>query len=209
MGEVKIDGVVLPHSLSAPALRAARKAIEQARIGTNTVMEQLRESIESGDATAQKKIFAGLSTNKDVLLTCAIAANKSLKPVKRQSLESCLKTADSLSFAEPLSEDVPVYPKPKSGGRVRMIHDHGLHHRTGQKLVQLCLSPFFKPRSFQYTFEGVHAAVAEVKSRLLMGYVYVGRYDVKAFYDSFDHRKLSSQLPVPKSLVDHVAVGDT
>ena len=207
MGEIKIDGAVFPHSMSVPALKAARKAIEQARISTKAIMEQLRESVDSRDATAQKEILAGLSTNKDVLLTCAIAANKTLRPKKRQSLESCLEAANILSFEKPLSEIVPVYPKPKSGGGVRMIHDHGLHHRTGQNLVQRCLSPFFKPRSFQYTFRGVHAAVFEVRMRLRMGYVCIGRYDIKSFYGSFDHRELSFALPVPKSLVDHVAVG--
>jgi hypothetical protein len=35
-----------------------------------------------------------------------------------------------------------------------------------------------------------------------MGYVYIGRYDIKAFYGSFDPDELSSELPVPKSLVD-------
>jgi len=207
MGEVKIDGAVFPHSMSASALKAARKTIEQARISTKSLMEKLQKSIASRDAIAQKGILAALPSNKDILLTCAVAANKTLKPKKRQPLESCLEVANSLSFDKPLSEIVPVYPKPKSGGGVRMIHDHGLHHRTGQKLVQLFLSPFFKPRSFQYTYKGVHAAVSEVRKRLQMGYVYIGRYDIKSFYGSFHDRKLSSTLPVPQGLVDYVAVG--
>lgn len=207
MGEIKIDGAVFPHSMSPAALKAARKTIHQARIGSRAIMGQLRKSIESGDIIAQKEILAALPSNEDLLLTCAIVANKTLKPKKRQPLEVCLDTANVLSFEKPLSEIVPVYPKLKSKGGVRMIHDHGLHHRTGQDLLRRCLSPFFKPRSFQYTFRGVHAAVFEVRMRLRMGYDYIGRYNIKSFYDSFDPDELSSELPAPKSLVDHVAVG--
>ena len=43
MGEIKIDGVLFKHSMSAPALKATRKTIEQARIGTKAIMRQLQK----------------------------------------------------------------------------------------------------------------------------------------------------------------------
>jgi hypothetical protein len=151
MGEVRIDGAVFPHSMSASALKAARKTIEQARISTKSLMEKLQKSIASRDAIAQKGILAALPSKKEILLTCTIAANKTLKPKKRQPIESCLEVPNSLSFDKPLSEIVPVYPKPKSGGGVRMTHDHGLHHRTGAEAGAALPQPVL-----QATFLPVH-----------------------------------------------------
>ncbi|WP_041787761.1 hypothetical protein [Rhodomicrobium vannielii] len=88
-----------------------------------------------------------------------------------------------------------VWPIMKSNGGYRMIHDHGLRHRTAQHLVKRVVDVFFVPRSFQYTHLGYQAAIQQTKAFITQGYVHVAHLDITDFFGSFDLEKLLSELP--------------
>ena len=148
-----------------------------------------------------------IATIQKSILCSAITANKKLPAEKRATLEQCLNVPCLLDFDSRLSEPVPVYPKAKKGGGVRMIHKPGLLHRTGQDIVLRIMGAHFAPRPFQYTHRGVQTAIATSKASLNAGLTYAARLDIKDYFVSFDPKKLASELPLRNELVEHVVLG--
>jgi hypothetical protein len=203
---VLIDNVEFKTGLSPAAVSDAKAKLTLARVATKDYTFKLRKSIKV-DPAAEAEARDNLIYGYDARLVSAFAANKKLKPLHRQTLESCLSVPSLLEFSSPLPAQVRVHPKAKKSGGVRPIHNFGLLHRTSQHMVDRIMSAYYKPRWFQYTQRGTHAAAKEVKAYLGAGQVHLARLDIEDFYPSFELEKLVTELPLPKEVVENVVVG--
>lgn len=207
MAMVAIDQVVFPHELTPGDLSTALKTIQAARETTNKFVAGLQKRIVSGNKAQQEYAVMLLTSMPDVLLCSALDANKKLKMRKRQTLEQCFCIAETLNFDVPLTEKVAVHVRTKKDGGFRLIHDHRLQHRTGQKAVVRVMSLYFKPRLFQYTHQGVGAAIKQAKKDISDGLLYAARLDIKSFFSSFETDQLLNELPLPEEVVKNVVTG--
>lgn len=207
MYTVFLDNVPFKTSLSSAEIVKARAKLEHDRALTKALTKSLYTAIKTGTKYEQASCKQLLATHPASIFCSAITANKKLPAEKRATLEECLSVPSILEFTSPLSERVRVYPKPKKSGGVRMIHKHGLLHRTSQDIVLRIISAYFAPRPFQYTHSGVHKAIGRAKLGVTAGYTDAARLDIKNHYVSFDPKKLISELPLPSELVEHVVVG--
>ena len=121
-------------------------------------------------------------------------------------MRTVVSVAHSLDLSKPLKEPVQVWLKNKTNG-YRIIHNHGLKHRTAQDLVKRVMDVVFVPRPFQFTHLGIHAAIKQTKALINAGYVHAAHLDIKNFYGSFEPEKLLPELPLPKEVVEHAVVG--
>jgi hypothetical protein len=103
-------------------------------------------------------------------------------------------------------EPVHGYWKKKTSGKGRrFICEFGIEHRALQYLVREVLIALLDLHPNQYaTRGGVHAAIRHTKQTLTDGYVWAAELDINNCYSSFDEEKLSSLLPLPKEVTDHV-----
>jgi hypothetical protein len=204
---VFVDNVAFKTRLSRAELAKAGVKLNHDRALTKALTDSLLKAIKSGSTEEQAQLQHFLATHTSPIFCSAITANKKLPAEKRATFEQCLDLPSLLDFTSPLSEPVAVYPKPKKSGGVRMIHKHGPLHRTSQDIVLRMIGPYFKPRPFQYTQSGVHKAIAKAKDCVKSGLIHTARLDIKDYFVSFDPKKLTSELPLPSELVEHVVVG--
>jgi len=122
-------------------------------------------------------------------------------------MAACLAKVETLDFTQPLPEAVPVRPHPKKSGGHRMIHDHGPMHRTAQDAINRVLGEYLKPRWFQFTRKGAHAAIHHARSLIAAGFVHLARLDIKDFYANFSADALIEGLPLPKDVAAHAVIG--
>ncbi|MBK5264414.1 MAG: hypothetical protein JJE34_04140, partial [Alphaproteobacteria bacterium] len=188
-------------------LSHALTVLQDAGDTSKALTDELGKAIQSGDIEAQRQLVGMIFDSPAVRLCTSISANMKIKPAKRQSLERCFDVASDLSFSAPLPEIVPVFPKQKSFGKVRMIHDPRLLVRTAQQLVLQVMGKFLKPRPFQYTQCGVPAAIAQVKKLMPAGYVHAAHLDIQNCYLSFTPEKLVLELPLREDVVEHAVIG--
>ncbi|MBJ7532767.1 hypothetical protein JDN40_01345 [Rhodomicrobium vannielii ATCC 17100] len=191
-----IDNVPFKHTFSAAYLKRVRKEIDDARKTTAKLTETLIQSIQAGNEPAKQDAVLSLLSHPSARLVSAICANRKLSPRNRKSLDDCLALSTTLDLFKPLTEIVPVRPMKKASGGYRMIHNHGLQHRTAQHLVKRVLDIFFVPRSFQFTHLGCHAAIKRTKDLIHEGYVHVAHLDITDFFSSFELEKLLPELPL-------------
>jgi hypothetical protein len=213
MPSVSIRGVSFEHQLSPTELAVAVKQIDASRAITKNWKKKLHDAIQEKDKPGQIEARDRLLYAPEAVLTAAIAANRKLRPSKRASLERCLGVPGQLDFSKPIPEIVRVRPKPKKsatfGGPVayRMLHDHGLLHRTAQHAVMAVLGPHFLPSAFQFTHLGPPAAISRAKALIQAGYIYGIRLDIVEFYRNFSAGALINELPLPQKVVDHAVLG--
>jgi hypothetical protein len=206
VGQVLIDQVPFKHDLSGAELKDVLSGINAARASTKSRSRLLLEAHIGGDKPGQKKLIESLLYGEDARLVSVIRANQKLPAKKRHPLERCLSVGQSLDLSKPLKEPVEVWLKNKTNG-YRIIHNHGLKHRTAQDLLKRVMDRVFVPRPFQYTHLGIHAAIKQTKALINAGYVHAAHLDVKDFYGSFELEKLLPELPLPKEVVEHAVVG--
>jgi hypothetical protein len=204
---VLIDQVPFRHALPAAELKDVLATVKGDRAFTKVRVKDLSEALKAGDELGKAVAIAQLTGDPRVMLTSAIRANKSLPGKTRAPLEQVLKVAETLDLSKPIKEPVRCWPKPKKSGGHRVIHDHGLMHRTGQDLVKRVMEVAYKPRHFQYTLLGLHAAIARVKTLITSGFTHVAHLDVQDFYGNFKLENLLNELPLPAGAVTHVVVG--
>jgi hypothetical protein len=203
---VDIDNTPFKHSMPAGQLSKALAKISSSR----TISRQLRAELKSAISTSPEKGLLATShflASSDVVLAAAVKANRLIRERKRATLERCLAMPSILNVQGPLQEPSFVRAHPKHSEGVRVTHDFGLQHRTSQGMVLRVMECHFVPRPFQYTFRGIHEAIAQAKPLLLQGLVYFATLDIKDHFGSFDPEKLTSVLPLPKEWVDHAVVG--
>lgn len=206
MGQVLIDQVPFKHDLSAAELKHVLSGVNAARASTNSRVKLLSKAHEAGDKTGQKEIIQTLVDGPDASLVSVIRANQKLPAKKRRPLEECLSVAQSLDLSKPLKEPVQVRLKKKTNG-YRIIHNHGLKHRTAQDLVKRVMDVVFVPRPFQFTHLGIHAAIKRTKALINIGYIHAAHLDIKDYFGSFEPEKLLPELPLPKEVVEHAVIG--
>lgn len=174
---------------------------------TKKQVKGLRQALSENDTDAEAVYTDTLLRHPKCLFVAAVAANQKLKPGKRQSLAACRDLAEVFDFSLPLSEVVPVRPIPKGSGGYRIIHNHGLMHRTAQQAINKVLGEHLKPRPFQFTLKGTHAAIYHARAMIGAGYIYAARLDIKDYYSSFSAEALINGLPIPQDVVAHAVIG--
>jgi Reverse transcriptase (RNA-dependent DNA polymerase) len=170
-------------------------------------VKALRQARAQKDAAAEAVYADTLLRHSKPLFLSAVRANTRLKPHRRLPLAECLSMAEVLDFSQPLPEAVPVRPHPKKSGGHRMIHNHGIMHRTAQDAINRVLGEYLKPRSFQFSRKGTHAAINHARSLIGAGYVHLARLDIKDFYANFSADALIEGLPIPKDVAEHAVIG--
>lgn len=203
-----------PHksALAAPHIHSAGTTKHDAELlaaiqFTKQQVTALRLAMAQKDAAAEAALVDALLRHPKPLFVSAVRANARLKPHRRLSISGCLAMAETLDFTQPLPEAVPVRPHPKKSGGHRMIHDHGLMHRTAQDAINRVLGEYLKPRSFQFTRKGAHAAIHHARALIAAGYVHLARLDIKDFYANFSADALIEGLPLPKDVAAHAVIG--
>lgn len=213
MATILVRGVPFEHSLSPAELAKAIQRISVSRSATKIWVKKLQAAIKEKNEGEQAHARDWLLHAPEAILTSAITANTKLKKGKRGSLVRCLGIPGQLDFSKPIPEIVRVRPKPKKptafGNPVtyRMLHDHGLLHRTAQHVVMSVLGPYLFPRAFQFTHLGPHAAITRAKILIKAGYTHAEHLDIEECYPSFSAEALINELPLPKEVVGHAVVG--
>ena len=134
-------------------------------------------------------------------------AAKRLEYHQRLTLPEYEQLGKVLQLAKPIDEDVFVYLKKKAAGGFRCFCDFGARHRAAQAIVSDMLKAQFEPKPYQYGVDGRGLRVAIEAGASMHGYTHVVRLDVKAFYDSFDHAAIRAAAPLPKAIIESVAIG--
>jgi hypothetical protein len=174
---------------------------------TTQQVNALRQALAQKDAEAEAFYVDTLLRQPQPLFLSALSANTRMKPDQKLSHAECLALAEALDFSQPFSEPVPVRPYPKKSGGYRMIHNHGLIHRTAQGAINRVLGEYLKLRSFQFTRKGTHAAINDARKLIGEGYVHLARLDIKDFYANFSADALIKGLPIPKDVAEHAVIG--
>lgn len=145
----------------------------------------------------------------DCRLVAIVEQAKDLPPSDRLPLSVYRTFARAFSPFHPILEPVTCWDKPKSSGKGhRRIHDFGPMNRAAQHMVMRVISAFFKPRPYQYNASGRGSlkAMLAIKKLIGAGYEHVLRLDVRNFFSSFLREGLHELLPIPKSVIDNVAM---
>ena len=207
VANILIDGVPFEHHLGDIELAATLKQLRAGREHTNELLSMLSAAISEGTQAAQTKLTEELLGCPKSHLVFAVEANKKMTARKRGTLEDCLEAAEIMDLGAPVPEVVEVYPQPKKSGGFRVIHSHGLLHRSAQEAVKQVMQPHFRPRPFQYGHVGVPNAIRFIQSGIKADHLFVAKLDVKNFYPSFIGKKLGEELPLPRGTVGHVVIG--
>ena len=85
----------------------------------------------------------------------------------------------------------------------------GIENRALQYLVLRLLEQVADVTPYQYTvWGGIHAAIKRVKKVMSIRPVWAIELDVVNCYPSFDAKKLTDLLPVPKEVSEHVLIAE-
>jgi hypothetical protein len=196
-----VDGTPFRHGLTQAELRKARADLEVARA------RRLLASVRERDAEGQRLAVEDLLHRPEPKICSAVTANKKIPSKRRRTLEWCMSIDKSLDVEQPIDEPVRVWGEPKKEGGMRAICEFGPKGRTAQDMVQRVMAAYYKPRSFQFTHQGVQRAIAAVRTIVDRGFVYAAKLDIRDCFGSFDSEKLSAELPIPMGTVEYVVTG--
>ena len=170
-------------------------------------------AIKSGDEFRKMKATENLVSNPLCLFTAALEANAKLPPRFQVQPATCLLLANTISLDMPIAEVQRGKVEPKNKGGFRVVIDPGLILRTAGVTILRLLTPYVKPRSWQYTRKGTHSTVKAIRATIegsLNGgepLLYAARLDISSFFPSHDADWLVHDLPLPKGLAENAVIG--
>jgi hypothetical protein len=136
-------------------------------------------------------------------------AYRSIKPHRRPDKSILLSIAQKIDPWQGTTEDVIVHLKPKKSNPndYRPIMDFGIENRALQHLVFPVLRELVQLHPRQYgTRGGTHAAIKQAVAALSSGFVWAVEVDIKDCYKSFDGKKLTSLIPLPKEVSERTLI---
>lgn len=198
-----IKGAYFKHSLPDKAFHQSVVQIEHSYEEAKKLTKAVSTSLTKAQ---QKSAINTFLASEQTKLVCAIEAAKKRKPGQRPSLEECLSAA-KLSPVELVNEKSIFRLFPKFGGGYRIIHEFGAARRTAQQVALRAIQQIIIPRHFQFTSRGIKQLISSTKKDIQNGNLFFATLDIKDHFGSFDQKKLTTMLPLPKEWVDHVVSG--
>ena len=180
---------------------------------TSFQIAEYTAAIKSGDECRRMKATKNLVSNPLCLFTAALEANAKLPSRFQVQPATCLLLANYINLYLPIAEIQRGKVEPKNKGGFRVVIDPGLILRTAGVTILRLLTPYVKPRSWQYTRKGTHSTVKAIRAIIegsLTGsepLLYAARLDISCFFPSHDANWLVNQLPLPKGLAENAVVG--
>jgi Reverse transcriptase (RNA-dependent DNA polymerase) len=167
------------------------------------LLRRVREASRINDRNYRVSQYLG---SHDAHLHAVLEAYDAMKPEDRPDKAKLASIASNLDAWKGTDEPVLVHRIPKdSPGEYRTVLEFEIENRALQYLVRDVLIAVLELHPNQYvTRGGIHAAIRHTKQALSDGYLWAVELDIQDCYPSFDGEKLSSLLPLPKEVTDHV-----
>lgn len=167
------------------------------------------EAVKAGNHEAAWEASEHLLFNPLCLFTAALTANENLPDWRMAELSTCLLVANLINLKKPLTEVQRgvIIRKPKGG--LRAVVDPGLLLRTAGVAITRVLTPWVKPRPWQFTLKGQYHAIKSIRAKVdasLKGkspLVFAAHLDITSFYPSHDPDWLVNGLPLRKDVAVH------
>jgi hypothetical protein len=169
------------------------------------LLRGVREASRFKERTYRIRKYLG---SFDARLHATLEACEAMKASSRPDPAELPSIASCLDARKGTKEPVLAHMIPKdSTGQYRMVLEFGIENRALQYLVRDVLIAVLELHPNQYaTRGGVHAAIRHTKQALIDGYLWAVELDINDCYPSFEEEKLSSLLPLPKEVTDHVII---
>lgn len=198
---VNIDGVLHPKGkLSAQELVALRREIRRAKKRENELRKDYKKAVDHGSMADQRKQASRYLRSAHTRKVAVLRANAKLKLKYRAPLKQCMKIAKAMKAHKPSGEHVKVRFKPKGSGGTRPICRFGVRNKALQCLVEPIIATSFKPKPWQFSFKGMHAAIKSVISLQPEKEMWTATLDIKEFFPN-------CTLPVVKSVTRSISKG--
>ena len=167
------------------------------------LLRRVREASRFTERTYRIRKYLG---SFDAKLHATLEAYQAMEPKDRPDPAKLKVIASGLDPWKGTKEPVLVHRIPKgSPGEYRTVLEFEIENRALQYLVRDVLIAVLELHPNQYaTRGGVHAAIKHTKQALTDGYLWAVELDIKDCYPSFDGEKLTSLLPLPKEVTEHV-----
>jgi hypothetical protein len=177
-------------------------------IQTDHVDKLLKRARRAGRTSQRNYLVCQYLGSFDAKLHATLKAHGAMRPHRRPDLAKLVTIASGLDPWKGTNEPVRVHWKPKdTPPGHRTVLEFGIENRALQYLVRDVLIAVLELHPNQYaTRGGVHAAIRHTKQALIDGYLWAAELDINDCYPSFDEEKLSSLLPLPKEVTDHVII---
>lgn len=203
-----ISTFVFPGKKPSPKTSAfLRKKFLNAIKFEKAILEKYQCAICTDDKTQINKLKFSYLKSKKVWLANILQANARLSIGQRYGASRCLKLANELGIKSlPPDENVTYYPKDKTGGGTRIIHQFGLRYRACQLIAKKMITPHIMERSWQYDLKDQRHAVLNIKSDMEKGFIHWQKRDIKNFFGSFNGKALPKVLPLYKRLAEETCV---
>jgi hypothetical protein len=170
-------------------------------------------AIKAGDEGRKMQATKNLVFNPLCLFTAALEANAKLPPQFQVQPVTCLMLANNTHLNSTFEEVQRGKVEPKNKGGFRVVIDPGLSLRMAGVAVLRLLTPYVKPRPWQYTRKGTHSAVKAIRAMIGESLksgeplLYAARLDISSFFPSHDPVWLVHDLPIPKDLAEYTVIG--
>ena len=177
----------------------------QARIDhLEALLRRVREASRFNERNYRVSKYLG---SFDAKLLATFEAYEAMSRDSQPDRAELPSIASSLDPWKGTDEPVQVHRKKKSPPYYRTVFEFGIEHRALQYLVREPLTALLTFHPTQYALcGGNHAAIKRTKQALIDGYLWAVELDIKDCYPSFDEEKLSSLLPLPREVIDHVII---
>jgi hypothetical protein len=199
----------LDHELMKVATNCYPLAISQTAFWTAEYLA----AIKAGDEGRKMKATQNLVFNPLCLFTAALEANVKLPPQFQVQPTTCLMLANNTLLTSAHKEVQRGKVELKNKGGFRVVIDPGLTLRMAGVAVLRLLTPYVKPRPWQYTRKGTHSAVKAIRAMIGESLksgeplLYAARLDISSFFPSHDPVWLVHDLPIPKDLAEYTVIG--
>lgn len=174
-------------------------------------LEKLRQRVRDARSGSQrKKLVSQFLRSHDARLQAILDAYEALDPEFRPEKATLPSLAESLDPWKPCKEPVFLHLRPKnSSPGHRTVLEFGIAQRARQYHVRRVLGELLQLHSDQYLFGGgVHEAVEQTAKALQDGCQWVVEIDIINCYPSFDGKKLTKLLPLPKEVTEYVILSE-
>lgn len=198
---VKIDGVLHPKGdMSAQELVTLQREIRRAKKRENELRKDYNKAVDHGSIADQRKQASRYLRSAHTRKVAVLRANAKLKLRYRAPLKQCMKIAKAMKAHKPSGEHVKVRFKPKGSGGTRPICRFGVRNKALQCLVEPVIATSFKPKPWQFSFRGMHAAIKSVASLSPKEEMWATTLDIEEFFPN-------CTLPVVKSVTNMISKG--
>ncbi len=196
----------------SPIYNEALKLDGKAEQATAAWMKAHADAVKAGNHEAAREASDHLLFNPLCLYTAALAANQNLPDWRMAELSTCFLVANLINMKKPLPEVQRgvIIRKPKGG--LRAVVDPGLLLRTAGVAISRVLTPWVKPRPWQFTLKGQYHAIKAIRAKVdasLEGpspLVFAAHLDITSFYPSHDPEWLVYGLPLRSDVAAHGVV---